>query len=98
MVHQVKNQKRKREPQKKNSMSPPAPVENNKQQQQTSSSVVVAAPSLNLYKKIAVIRKPNDSLTYEDVEGNVKTVSVEQLGDAIATAVRLFFRHIVRKI
>lgn len=47
----------------------------------------VAAPSLNLYKKIAVIRKPNDSLTYEDTEGHVKSVSVEQLGDAIATAV-----------
>ena len=46
-------------------------------------------PSLNVYKKIAVIRKPRDSLTYEDPEGNLKSVSVEQLGDAIATATPL---------
>jgi len=48
----------------------------------------VAAPSLNVYKKVAVIRHPSDSLTYEDAEGNLKSVSVQQLGDAIATAVR----------
>ncbi|KAL7576440.1 hypothetical protein ACA910_018240 [Epithemia clementina (nom. ined.)] len=46
-------------------------------------------PSLNVYKKIAVIRKPSDSLTYEDAEGNLKSVSAEQLGDAIATATPL---------
>ena len=46
-------------------------------------------PSLNVYKKIAVIRKPSDSLTYEDAEGTVKTVLAEQLGDAFATATPL---------
>lgn len=46
-------------------------------------------PSLNVYKKIAVIRKPSDSLSYEDGQGNVKTVSAEQLGDAISTATPL---------
>jgi len=47
-----------------------------------------AAPSLNVYKKVAVIRHPSDSLTYEDGEGKQKSVSVQELGDAIATAVR----------
>jgi hypothetical protein len=64
-------------------MSPPV------EQTSQSGAVTIAAPTLNLYKKIAVIRKPSDSLTYEDVEGNLKTVSVEQLGDAISTAVRV---------
>ena len=49
----------------------------------------IAAPSLNMYQKIAVIRRSSDSLTYEDAEGKVKSVSVEQLGDAIATATPL---------
>jgi hypothetical protein len=48
----------------------------------------VSAPSLNVYKKVVVIRKSNDRLTYEDVEGTVKSLSVKELGDAIATAVR----------
>jgi hypothetical protein len=47
-----------------------------------------AAPSLNMYQKIAVIRHSSDSLTYDDSDGNSKSVSVQQLGDAIATAVR----------
>jgi hypothetical protein len=48
----------------------------------------VSAPSLNVYKKVSVIRKSNDRLTYEDVEGSVKSLSIKELGDAIATAVR----------
>jgi hypothetical protein len=48
----------------------------------------VSAPSLNVYKKVSVIRKSNDTLTYEDVEGTVKSLSIKELGDAIATAVR----------
>jgi hypothetical protein len=40
-----------------------------------------------MYQKVAVIRKSSDSLTYEDAEGHVKSVSVQELGDAIATAV-----------
>ena len=48
----------------------------------------VAPPSLNVYRKVAVIRKPSDSLAYEDSEGNIKSVSAEELGDAISHAVR----------
>jgi hypothetical protein len=48
----------------------------------------VSAPSLNVYKKVSVIRKSNDRLTYEDVEGTAKSLSIKELGDAIATAVR----------
>lgn len=46
-----------------------------------------AAPSLNVYKKVAVIRHPSDSLTYDDAEGNQKSVSIDELGDAISSAV-----------
>jgi hypothetical protein len=53
-----------------------------------STTTATAAPSLNVYKKVAVIRLPSDSLTYEDAEGNAKSVSVQELGDAISTAVR----------
>ena len=49
----------------------------------------VAPPALNVYKKVAVIRQPSDSLTYEDAEGNIKSVSAEELGDAIAHAVSI---------
>ena len=51
----------------------------------------VAAPSLNIYKKVSIIRQPGDILNYEDTVGNLKTVSIQELGDAIGTtAVRLF--------
>ena len=50
-------------------------------------AVSMAAPSLNVYKKMAIIRNPTDSLNYEDSDGNIKSVSAEQLGDAISTAV-----------
>lgn len=66
-------------------------------------TAAVAPPSLNVYKKVAVIRKPSDSLTYLDAEGSIKSVSAEQLGDAISHAVskshthhkdhQLFFRN-----
>jgi enhancer of polycomb-like protein len=47
-----------------------------------------AAPSLNVYKKVAVIRHSSDSLTYDDIEGNQKSVTIQELGDAISSAVR----------
>lgn len=50
-------------------------------------SVTPAAPSLNVYKKISVIRRSDDTLKYEDAEGTLKTVSIQELGDAISTAV-----------
>ena len=54
----------------------------------SSNKAASAAPPLNVYMKVAVIRRPSDSLQYEDNEGNPKTVSIQELGDAIATAVR----------
>jgi hypothetical protein len=57
---------------------------------QTATMVVTsttAAPALNVYRKIAVIRKPSDSLTYEDEHGNTKSVLIEELGTAITAAV-----------
>jgi hypothetical protein len=56
----------------------------------TTSTIAAAAPLLNVYKKVPVIRVPSDSLTYEDAEGNQKSVSVQELGDAISTAVRFW--------
>jgi hypothetical protein len=46
----------------------------------------VAPTALNVFKKVAVIRHGDDTLNYE-VDGSVKTVSVQDLGDAIKTAV-----------
>eukprot|EP00523_Entomoneis_sp_CCMP467_P014996 CAMPEP_0168771314 /NCGR_PEP_ID=MMETSP0725-20121227/3375_1 /TAXON_ID=265536 /ORGANISM="Amphiprora sp., Strain CCMP467" /LENGTH=653 /DNA_ID=CAMNT_0008820793 /DNA_START=22 /DNA_END=1984 /DNA_ORIENTATION=- len=47
-------------------------------------SANVPQPStLNVYKKISIIRRPEDSLTYEDAGGNVKTVSAVELGEAL---------------
>ena len=46
----------------------------------------VAAPSLNVYKQVAVIRRPSDTLSYEDEQGTSKSVSIQELGDAILTA------------
>jgi hypothetical protein len=54
-----------------------------------SGTVAAAAPSLNVYKKVAVIRLPSDSLTYENSEGHQKSVSIQELGDAISSAVRI---------
>lgn len=56
----------------------------------TATTTATAAPLLNVYKKVAVIRIPSDSLTYEDAEGNQKSVSIQELGDAISSAVSCF--------
>ena len=53
------------------------------------STVTVPPPSLNVYKKVAVIRRSDDKLQYEDATGNLKTVSIQELGDAISKAVSL---------
>lgn len=44
-----------------------------------------AVAALNVYKRVAVIRRETDSLAYEDAEGSVKTVT--DLGKAASTAV-----------
>jgi hypothetical protein len=46
-----------------------------------------AAPSLNVYKKVAFVRRPSDTVSFEDAEGNTKSLSIQDLGDAMATAV-----------
>jgi hypothetical protein len=51
------------------------------------SKTTAVPPSLNVYRKVAVIRKPSDSLTYENADGNLTSVSAEQLGDAISLEV-----------
>jgi enhancer of polycomb-like protein len=43
-----------------------------------------AVAALNVYKKVAVIRRASDSLNYEDADGNLRTVS--DLGHAASTA------------
>ena len=42
--------------------------------------------SLNVYKKIAIVRRASDTLSYEDVDGATKTIS--DFGEAAATYVR----------
>lgn len=53
----------------------------------TTTAKTVAAPSLNVYKKVAIVRKPGDTVSFEDDEGNIKSLSIQDLGDAVVTAV-----------
>ncbi|GKZ00085.1 hypothetical protein MPSEU_000961900 [Mayamaea pseudoterrestris] len=53
-----------------------------------STATIVAPSALNVYKKIAVVRTVDDILHFE-VNGSVRTVSVQDLGDAISTATPL---------
>ena len=41
------------------------------------------AAALNVYIKVAIIRKADDVLTYEDSEGNIKTVTDLHLAAAV---------------
>ena len=61
----------------------------------SNNKIATAAPSLNVYKKVAVIRHPSDSLTYDDAEGNQRSVSIDELGDAISSAVSFCGRAFV---
>lgn len=45
--------------------------------------------TLNVYQKVAIIRKADDVLSYEDSEGNVKTITDLHLA-AAATVSRSF--------
>ena len=58
-----------------------APSATSKQQQQQQQQ-----QALNVYRKVAVIRKPTDRLVYLDDQGATKTVAAQELGDAIAHA------------
>ena len=37
--------------------------------------VIKGVAALNVYKKVAIIRRSTDVLTYEDAEGNIKTIT-----------------------
>lgn len=52
-----------------------------------------AVAALNVYKRVAVIRRETDSLAYEDAEGSVKTVT--DLGQAASTAVCCIVLHVL---
>jgi len=41
--------------------------------------------ALNVYKRVAIVRSEQDSLTYEDANGSLKTVT--DIGPAASTAV-----------
>ena len=43
--------------------------------------------ALSVYKKVAIVRKSSDTLTYEDSDGNTKTIS--DLAGAVSSAVSL---------
>jgi len=42
-----------------------------------------AAAALNVYMKVAIIRKADDVLTYEDSEGTIKTITDLHLAAAV---------------
>lgn len=47
--------------------------------------------ALNVYKKVAIVRKSSDTLTYEDDQGNTKTIS--ELAGAVSSAVSRLNHH-----
>jgi hypothetical protein len=52
-----------------------------------SSTMMKGIAAINVYKKVTVVRRSSDTVTYEDSEGNIKTV--KDLGEVTsATAVR----------
>lgn len=56
-----------------------------KQRSAATMSKMKGVSALNVYKKIAIVRRSTDALTYEDGDGNVKTVA--DLGKAASTSV-----------
>ena len=46
-----------------------------------------ANSGLNVYKKVAIIRKADDVLSFEDAEGNVKTITDLHLAAAATVCV-----------
>ena len=47
--------------------------------------------ALSVYKKVAIVRKSSDTLTYEDSDGKTKTIS--DLARAVSSAVSLMLYH-----
>ena len=54
-----------------------------------------AAPSLNVYKQVAIVRHPNDTVSYEDAEGNTKSLSIQDLSATIHTDVCTYFARVL---
>jgi hypothetical protein len=51
-------------------------------------SLLQGIAALNVYKQVALIRKSTDTLTFEDEEGKIQTIS--DLGEAACSWVRVF--------
>lgn len=49
--------------------------------------VVNGVAALNVYKKVAMIRKSTDVLTYEDADGNTKSISDLHLAAAASVSI-----------
>ena len=48
------------------------------------STTMKGIAALNVYKKVAIVRRPSDSLTYEDNDGNIKII--KDLGEAASSS------------
>ena len=51
---------------------------------------MIKRPPLEVYKKITVVRKASDAVTYEDADGNLQTIT--DLTDASTTMVCELFK------
>lgn len=49
-------------------------------------------PTLNIYRKIQIVRRKGDKVTFEDKEGNTQSLTAADIGDVILAAVRLIYR------
>jgi len=47
-----------------------------------------AAPSINVYKKVVIVRNPDDTMSFQDEAGNLKSLSAQELGEALVMEVR----------
>ena len=50
------------------------------------STMIKGIAAINVYKKVTIVRRSSDTVTYEDNDGNIKTV--KDLGEVASTAVR----------
>ncbi len=50
-------------------------------------AAMIAPCALNVYKKIPIIRRPTDTVSFEDTDGSIKNISISDLGDAVISTV-----------
>jgi hypothetical protein len=48
------------------------------------STTMKSIAAINVYKKVTIVRRPSDTVSYEDSEGNIKTV--KDLGEVTSAA------------